>query len=509
MINRGNSDDRRMRREEEDDERFVLSVALGRRRRRLRNHQRRLLEDELEEEEEAGCPREKSVVVADRSGRARGEPYFTIGSSRDHDDGNDENKNNPDCYFDMVSVGRPQVITIRILTVKDLRAGVDPTECPIATDSFDRAGVDCFPEGTPLFKDYPEGCVAALPCGHMFGALPLVYSFVTGTMRCPMCRQGVNKRMRASCFPKHLRGVVVGKTRELAEQERAERMDVDSLAIIGIMEEEEDEEEQPHPPNSSMVMTAENTARHYGHQQQNDNHHPGPYGGGSYTFDQPRQVFPRQLLGISGGEASENVIRMTVLMYGHRDGDEDDMVVETCRYSCDLERPSLAVPPESMGELRGAFYGKFVRNIKFVVHELLRSTAASGVESHQYRVIGISEFLGSSDLEISPPHRGSTPPRSNPVVVLPNHHHHHHHSSSSSSGAPPFLRIPCGPHGGINMRFFQRQLDAADGELLAAAGEEGDRTRSIGGTSSSMRITSMRDLEHIEWSQNDRVVVSL
>lgn len=72
---------------------------------------------------------------------------------------------------------------------------------------FGEATVDCLDEGAKLFPQLEDGkrCIGQLPCNHMFALLPLVYHAVLGSMRCPICRQGVEKRMRPSCLPTHVR----------------------------------------------------------------------------------------------------------------------------------------------------------------------------------------------------------------------------------------------------------------------------------------------------------------
>ena len=58
-------------------------------------------------------------------------------------------------------------------------------------------------ESPPPLADQPTLTCAELPlCGHRFAAMPLLTHFALNDMRCPMCRAGVAKPMRAAkSFP--------------------------------------------------------------------------------------------------------------------------------------------------------------------------------------------------------------------------------------------------------------------------------------------------------------------
>lgn len=125
--------------------------------------------------------------------RGRGEPFQCAGAGTDKS-----------WFFDMVSIGKCDVVTIRLMGMDDLAEGRE-RDCPITGDTFDKSCIDCVPEGTALFLDRPNLCVAEMPCGHAFGVLPLLYHAVVGDMRCPVCRFGIERRMRPSCVPEHIR----------------------------------------------------------------------------------------------------------------------------------------------------------------------------------------------------------------------------------------------------------------------------------------------------------------
>lgn len=154
------------------------------------------------------------------SNRIRGEPY-TIGD---------------DLFFDLVSVGKCDVVKIKLLCMQDLKEG-DENECPIGMVPFDTVSIDCVGSDETFLKSHPDRCIAVLPCGHMFGALTLVYQAMVVSMRCPMCRQGINRRMRPSCVPQHLRSIFMQGLNKVMEEEAREEDDRNRAAIQNIISE--------------------------------------------------------------------------------------------------------------------------------------------------------------------------------------------------------------------------------------------------------------------------------
>ena len=58
---------------------------------------------------------------------------------------------------------------------------------------------------TPLAKQWPTingfANTLSLPCGHTYHPCALALHFLSGDMRCPVCRAGDASRMQISCIP--------------------------------------------------------------------------------------------------------------------------------------------------------------------------------------------------------------------------------------------------------------------------------------------------------------------
>ena len=98
------------------------------------------------------------------------------------------------------------------------------TVAPVSEDELDFLPGRTFLETLPLVKQ------ATLPCGHVFGALSILYHFARQNMLCPCCRRGSPSPINAKYIPKHLRPAIVARVTTEVQQERAEQISED-LAV--------------------------------------------------------------------------------------------------------------------------------------------------------------------------------------------------------------------------------------------------------------------------------------
>mmetsp|Transcript_41442 Transcript_41442/g.96806 ORF Transcript_41442/g.96806 Transcript_41442/m.96806 type:complete len:211 (-) Transcript_41442:46-678(-) len=81
-----------------------------------------------------------------------------------------------------------------------------------------------------------------LACGHAFGTINITYYMASSTIRCPVCRAGLNKKMKDQSIPKHIRTEIKEKVKAsiLEEREEMERQDAEVARSVllegGIME---------------------------------------------------------------------------------------------------------------------------------------------------------------------------------------------------------------------------------------------------------------------------------
>jgi hypothetical protein len=114
----------------------------------------------------------------------------------------------------------------------------DTDTCPIWQERFQDVDLD-IAKGQPFLKKQPELCVATLSCGHRFSALGIMYHFVLLDMRCPLCRDGVNKRARVRSIPHVFRGCMTSKLRSMRAEEKAEHEHLDLETALHMHRQEE------------------------------------------------------------------------------------------------------------------------------------------------------------------------------------------------------------------------------------------------------------------------------
>lgn len=143
-------------------------------------------------------------------------------------------------YWVFESRRKGEMMKMYLGRMSQIPPGTDST-CPITLEPFDVNGVT-FLEGKHFVSDDPGLCVGVLPCGHAFGAMNITYYMASSTMRCPVCRAGLNKKIKDRSLPKHIRNEIKEKVKESLKEEREEmeRQDAEVARNVllegGIME---------------------------------------------------------------------------------------------------------------------------------------------------------------------------------------------------------------------------------------------------------------------------------
>jgi len=99
----------------------------------------------------------------------------------------------------------------------------DEEQCPLTLSPISEDHLDFLP-GVRFVIPLPEYTKLALPCGHGFGAMNILYHFARRDMRCPCCRYGFKDKLDVDCIPRHFRQRFTSRIQE------AEREDRDELA---------------------------------------------------------------------------------------------------------------------------------------------------------------------------------------------------------------------------------------------------------------------------------------
>lgn len=142
--------------------------------------------------------------------------------------------------FPLRYVGGRTDVELSLLTQAQA-SGLGSDECPVSMERFEDCEVD-FMQGERFLQCQPDLCAGMLPCGHVFGLIPLVYHMLVGDMRCPVCRGGHCRPLQARCLPLHLRARLSSRVKEMRDNERREQEEQDreyaSMIMIGSMEDE-------------------------------------------------------------------------------------------------------------------------------------------------------------------------------------------------------------------------------------------------------------------------------
>ena len=81
-----------------------------------------------------------------------------------------------------------------------IRVPAADAECPISLERINTSEVPGF-EGFRMDSNLPEFREIVLPCEHTFAANYLLVSWLTSSMRCPLCRKGNDSKLDPVCFP--------------------------------------------------------------------------------------------------------------------------------------------------------------------------------------------------------------------------------------------------------------------------------------------------------------------
>mmetsp|Transcript_80667 Transcript_80667/g.216190 ORF Transcript_80667/g.216190 Transcript_80667/m.216190 type:complete len:570 (+) Transcript_80667:350-2059(+) len=95
-----------------------------------------------------------------------------------------------------------------------LEEPTEGAECPITLSPVEASELDFMP-GVQFVEGHPAMRQMRLGCGHAFSAMPLIFAWLVGHMRCPLCRSGVGGRLDAESLPTHLRAPIKNRLREL------------------------------------------------------------------------------------------------------------------------------------------------------------------------------------------------------------------------------------------------------------------------------------------------------
>ena len=107
----------------------------------------------------------------------------------------------------------------------------DTDTCAIWHERFQDVELE-IAKGEPFLKQQSDMCVATLPCGHRFSALGIMYHFVLLDMRCPLCRDGINKRAKLNSIPPVFRKCMKSKLLCMREEEKVEQESLDAQAVL-------------------------------------------------------------------------------------------------------------------------------------------------------------------------------------------------------------------------------------------------------------------------------------
>ena len=98
--------------------------------------------------------------------------------------------------------------------------------CPLTLSLVSEDALDFLP-GMTFLETFPLVTQITLPCGHVFGALSLVYHFARQNMLCPCCRRGAASPINAKYIPRHLRPAIVARVAQELQQDKAEQISED------------------------------------------------------------------------------------------------------------------------------------------------------------------------------------------------------------------------------------------------------------------------------------------
>lgn len=106
--------------------------------------------------------------------------------------------------FVAIEIDENDTTTIQLHTLRS--SGLSGTDvCPITQESFLEISNDQDEEAPVFYVKKPSLCIGRLPCGHHFSLMAIVKNFVLSSMRCPVCRHGIDYKAGLRSVPSHLR----------------------------------------------------------------------------------------------------------------------------------------------------------------------------------------------------------------------------------------------------------------------------------------------------------------
>jgi hypothetical protein len=107
-------------------------------------------------------------------------------------------------------------------------------ECPLTLSPIAEDELD-FLAGVRFVLPLPDYTKLALPCGHGFGAMNILYPFARRDMRCPCCRSGYKERLDTDCVPRHFRERFVARVQQAAREDRDEQVAANEMAARALV----------------------------------------------------------------------------------------------------------------------------------------------------------------------------------------------------------------------------------------------------------------------------------
>lgn len=111
-------------------------------------------------------------------------------------------------------------------------------ECPLTLGPIAEDTLDFLLPTTTWFTAFPSVKKIALPCGHSFGALSLLYHFARRKMLCPCCRAGLDSPLTILSIPAHFRQTFSAKVSKELRADSAEQSAENARAAAALLQED-------------------------------------------------------------------------------------------------------------------------------------------------------------------------------------------------------------------------------------------------------------------------------
>lgn len=111
-------------------------------------------------------------------------------------------------------------------------------ECPLTLGPIADDALDFLLPTTTWFTAFPSVKKIALPCGHSFGALSLLYHFARRKMLCPCCRAGLDSPLTILSIPAHFRQTFSAKVNKELRADSAEQNAENARAAAALLHDE-------------------------------------------------------------------------------------------------------------------------------------------------------------------------------------------------------------------------------------------------------------------------------